>query len=151
MTIGAGFSRVGLDPAGFGAPEAAPELRETYAAVSRRLDPTTGDYSRGFYDPDAPGYEAMPIALAKVLVALGNTRGSFAFDTTLGDPSLTLRKDDGRVVERVTAYTRAQLEPMVTAKEIEIVSIEVTVVQGAYGRVVLFRDLSTGQELRATS
>lgn len=91
----------------------------------------------------------MPLVVEKVLIALGNKVGSFAYDPTKGDPSLSIAKDTGKLLEEVTAYTRAQLAAMVAAKEIEILSIDVTSAPGSYGRVVVFRDVSTGEVLTA--
>ena len=88
----------------------------------------------------------MPLVVEKVLIALGNKVGSFAWDTTLGDASLSIDRDNGKMLETVTAYVRGALAAMVAAKEIEIVSIDVAVTDGAYGRVVVFRDTSTGLE-----
>lgn len=139
---GAGFMRAGLDPAGFFSNDVSPEAIVANAAMSRRIDPASNDYAQivdGVFD-------SMPIVVAKVLMALGNKRGSFGWDASLGDPCLSIDRDNGKMLETATAYTRAQLKFMTDVKEIEILSIAVVVVQGAWSRVVTFRDLSTGQE-----
>jgi len=93
----------------------------------------------------------MPIVSQKVLIALGNKVGSFSWDLSKGDASLTIPKDNGKMLATVTAYTRAQLAEMVAAGEVEIVAIRVDVVQGAYSREVDYRDVSTGQQSTATA
>lgn len=134
--------RAGLDPAGFFANDLSPQARVADSALSRRIDPSRNDYAAivdGLFD-------TMPIVVAKVLMALGNMRGSFGWDASLGDPCLSIDRDNGKMLETATAYTRAQLKFMTDAKEIETLSVVVVVVQGAWSRVVTFRDLSTGQE-----
>ena len=135
---GAGFTPAGLSPAGLGGIDLSAEARDPY---TRRINPRTGDWEHGL----AP----MPLTVEKVLIALGNAVGSFAWDPTKGDPSLTIGKDSGKLLEEVTAYTRAQLAAMVAAGEVEILSIEVATAPGAYSRVVTFRDLATGEVLTA--
>lgn len=135
---GAGFQGAGTSPAGLGAPTLSDEGRDPYV---RRIDPRTGDWLHG----QGP----MPTIVEKVLVALGNRVGSFAWDPTKGDPSLGIGKDTGKLLEEITAYTRAQLSALTAAKEVEILSIEVASAPGAYSRVVTFRDLATGEVLTA--
>lgn len=114
---------------------------EARGTFYRRINPQTGDFGR-----DLP---PMPLVVEKVLLALGNLVGSYAYDPTKGDSSLSIPKDTGKLLEEVTAYTRAALASMVEAKEIEILSINVSTAPGSYGRVVVFRDISTGQVLTA--
>lgn len=132
---GAGFSPAGLGPAGLNSGSLSAAARDPFV---RRINPRTGDWGHGL--------RPMPLIVEKVLIALGNARGSFAFDLSLGDPSLTIPKDTGKMIQEITAYTRAQLAGMIAFGEVELVSVEVDVAQGAYGRVVTFRDLSTGRE-----
>lgn len=138
---GAGFMRAGVDPAGVPSADRSPDALSLNAAISRRLDPVRGDYDSGLIRGD--GFASMPIVLAKVLMAVGNKRGSFGWDAALGDQSLSIDRDNGKMVETVTAYTRAALAPLVDAKEIEIISVRVQVVDGAFQRDVTFRDIST--------
>ena len=135
---GAGFQGAGTSPAGMGQPDLSAAARDPYV---RRIDPLIGDWVHG--------KEPMPLVVEKVLIALGNRVGSFAWDQTKGDPSLSIGKNTGKLLAEVTAYTRAQLAAMVAAKEVEILSIEVASAPGAYSRVVTFRDLSTGEVLTA--
>lgn len=121
-----------------GQPDYSAAARDAYA---RRIDPRTGDWVHG--------QTPMPLTVEKVLVALGNKVGSYAWDPSKGDASLTIGKDSGKLLEEVTAYTRAQLAVMVAAGEVEILSIEVASAPGAYSRVVTFRDLATGEVLTA--
>lgn len=142
---GAGFSRAGLDPAGLGSAGRSVVQADNNAVICQRIDPARRDYAHGEDDY----FESMPIITQRVLTALGNKVGSFSGNPTDGDPSLTIDRDNGKLVATVTAYTRARLADMVAAKEIEIVSIDVQVVNGAYKRVVTFRDVSTNRVLTA--
>lgn len=142
--IGAGSSRAGFGPAGLPDNETATVMR-TSGDLSRRLDPARGDYA----DPRSNGridFGGMPSVVAEALVAVGNKVGSFAWDPTRGDPSLSIDRDDGKVPQRALAYTRAQLEPLIAAGRLQLLGVESVVVQGAWSRTIRIVDLTTGKE-----
>lgn len=144
---GAGFSRFGLDPAGLPSNGRSAALSDDAAPVAcRAIDTRRRDYLRGTGDAF---FIAMPIIAQRVLEAVGNRVGSFSGDPLEGDPSLTIGKDNGKLQATVTAYTRERLSGMVKAGEIELLSVTVDVVSGAYKRTITFRDTSTNQVLTA--
>lgn len=147
---GIGFSRIGLDPLGFRSNDASVGVRANNAAMCRAIDPTTNDYVDSLTDT-AADFASMSIIAAKVLMALGNKVGSFAWDADLGDPTLSIDRDDGKLPQRALAYARAQLKPFIDAGEVELVSVTVVVVDGAWSRTVVWKDVSTDREHRITT